>query len=37
MKAYPSSALSKYTQGEFVYVLLPTGNISDKKNYFFVY
>ena len=31
MKAYPSSALSKYAQGEFVYVLLPTGNISDKK------
>lgn len=31
LKAYPNSALSKYTQGEFVYVLLPTGNISDKK------
>lgn len=31
LKAFPGSSLSKYTTGEFVYVLLPTGNISDKR------
>lgn len=31
VKAFPSSSLSKYIIGEFVYVLLPTGNISDKR------
>ena len=34
MKAYPSSALSKYAQGEFVYVLLPQAIFQIKKLFF---